>query len=49
MDKLLAVDELRFSCFGEFLLRQRLIKPGSERYNVILVRAQWGQTCGAPL
>ena len=38
MDKLLVNDELRLSRFGEFLLRQRLIKPGSERYYVIWVR-----------
>lgn len=38
MDKLLAVDELRLSRFGECLFRQRLIKPGSDRYYVIWVR-----------
>lgn len=49
MDKLLAVDELRLSRFGEFLLRQRLIKQGSERYYLIWVRKFLARPAQVPI
>lgn len=49
MDNVLYAQELRLSQFGEYLLKQRLVREGHERYYVLWVRKFLGRRIEVPV